>query len=118
MKNNIQIGKKYTVVPKHMGYFNMRHKIPKEHRNFIVTIIDTAENILGNGWYDKLTPLVAALKVRLQTSNTRSYVDFIFREIKKGKQQCYIVSLGNNKNESMYEIILESEIKIIKRNHE
>ena len=105
----LEIGKKYTVIPKKMSWFNMRHKIPLTHRNFIVTIISTVEDKLGKDWYNKLTPLVSTFIIRLELSNTRSWIDYTVN-----KEKCYIVSLKNNKNEDMYEIMLDSEIIIRK----
>jgi len=107
----IEIGKKYAVIPKEMSWFITRHRIPKTHRNFIVTIVNTVEDELGKDWYNKLTPLVSTFIIRLGLSNTRSWIDHMAK-----KSKCYIVSLKNNKEKSMYEIILESEI--IKRENE
>lgn len=103
----LEIGKKYTVIPKKMSWFNMRHKIPLTHRNFIVTIINTVEDELGKDWYNKLTTLVSTFIIRLELSNTKSWIDY---KINKEKEQCYIVQIKDNKKKVMYEIILDSEI--------
>jgi len=103
----LEIGKRYAAIPKKMSYFIMRHKIPLENRNFIVTIINTVEDELGKDWYNKLTTLVSTFIIRLELSNTRLWID---HTVNKEKEQCYIVSIENNKNKVMYEIMLDSEI--------
>ena len=112
VNKQLEIGKRYSAIPRKMSYFNMRHKIPLENGNFIVTIINTVEDELGKDWYNKLTTLVSTFIIRLELSNTRSWID---HKINKEKEQCYIVSIENNKNEVMYEIMLDSEIIRIKR---
>jgi len=108
----LKIGKRYAAIPLKMSYFNMRHKIPLENKNFIVTIINNVEDQLGKDWYNKLTPLVSGFIVRLELSNTKSWIDY---KINKENEQCYIVSIENNKNEVMHEIMLDSEIIKVKR---
>ena len=72
VNKQLEICKRYSAIPRKMSYFNMRHKIPLENRNFIVTIINTVEDELGKDWYNKLTTLVSTFIIRLELSNTRS----------------------------------------------
>lgn len=109
----LKIGKRYAAIPLSMGWFNMRHKIPSGNKNFIVTIINTVEDELGKDWYDESSHIsITSFKTRVKMSKTQPWIDY---KIKKENEQCYIVSLENNKNEDMYEIMLDSEIIRIKR---
>lgn len=111
-KNDITKNNKYTLVPLDIAWFQKRHKIPFDHKTFIVKIIDKIDVTSDDTKHLPLMKkLISMFKLRLIQTKSQSWIDYTLNE-----QDCYCVQVKHNLDKEMYEIVLESEVKKIKKN--